>query len=126
DGAAAHIAKDKIGLEEGIWLIHAAGGLATMAHPGSVKLSDDDLLPELVRLKALGLNGVACYYSQHTPGRRASVEAMAAKAGLLVTSGSDFHGKAKPDVFLGQVESGLPAPSILLDRMRAALKSRAS
>lgn len=123
DGAAAHIPKDKIELEEGISLIHSSGGLATMAHPSSLKLGDEDLLPELIRLKTLGLDGVECYYSQHTVERRANLEAMAERAGLLVTGGSDFHGKAKPDVFLGQVESGRPVSSALLERMRAALNS---
>jgi predicted metal-dependent phosphoesterase TrpH len=124
DGAAAHVPKDKIELEEGISLIHSAGGLATLAHPSSIKLEDDHLRSELRRFRALGLDGVECYYSQHTPARRADLEAMARDAGLLITGGSDFHGSAKPHVFLGQVENGGPASLQLLLEMKAACRKR--
>ena len=124
DGAAAHVPKDKIGLEEGIALIHAAGGLATMAHPSSIKVPYEKLLPELQRLKALGLDGMECYYSQHTEEQRRTLEDMAGEVGLLVTGGSDFHGTAKPHVFLGQVENGQPAPNWIFDAMKASVRNR--
>jgi len=120
DGAAAHVPKDKITVEEGLDLIHAAGGLAVMAHPSSLKLTGDTLAAELVRLRQLGLDGLECYYSQHTPEQTDTLLDMARAAGLLATGGSDFHGNAKPHVHLGHVIGDLPAPDALL----AALKDR--
>lgn len=120
DGAAAHVPKDKITVEEGIALIHAAGGLAVMAHPSSLNLYDGQLAEELIRLRELGLDGVECYYSQHTPEQTDSLLDMARRAGLLATGGSDFHGDAKPLVRLGGVIGDMPAPDALL----AAMKER--
>src|SRR5438874_2275827 len=58
DGAPAHIPKDKITVEEGIGLIHAARGLAVMAHSNSLNLDDAALAGELKRLRDLGLDGL--------------------------------------------------------------------
>jgi predicted metal-dependent phosphoesterase TrpH len=122
DGAAAHVPKDKISVEEGIELIHAAGGLAVMAHPDSLKLTDAVLADELVRLRALGLDGVECYYSQHSSERTASLLAIAVAADLLPTGGSDFHGIPKPTVHLGRVYNDQPAPDSLLDALKKRKK----
>ena len=120
DGAAAHVPKDKITVEEGLDLIHAAGGLAVMAHPSSLKLDDESLASALIRLREMGLDGLECYYSQHTPERTDVLLEMARNTGLLVTGGSDFHGDPKPHVHLGHVIGNRPAPDALL----AALKER--
>lgn len=118
DGAAAHVPKDKISLEEGVELIHAAGGLAVLAHPASLKLADSDLANELIRLHTLGLDGVECYYSQHSSERTQSLLSMASAAKLLPTGGSDFHGIPKPHVFLGHVCGDQPAQDSLLDDLK--------
>jgi predicted metal-dependent phosphoesterase TrpH len=124
DGAPAHIPKDKVSVEEGIDIIHRAGGLAVLAHPSSLKLDDAELARELHRLKWLGLDGLECYYSQHTPERTEALLELAGATGLLVTGGSDFHGAARPGVILGVVYQGLPAPAELLDRLKAARSRR--
>jgi predicted metal-dependent phosphoesterase TrpH len=123
DGAIAHLPKDKITLEEGLDLIHGAGGLASLAHPTSLKLDDAALAPELVRLRTAGLDGLECYYSQHTVERTEALLAMAQEAGLLPTGGSDFHGAAKPHVFLGRVFGDRPAPTSVLDALKARSKA---
>jgi len=125
DGAAAHVPKDKIGLQEGLDVIHAAGGLAVMAHPNSIKLDDRQLAAELPRLHRLGLDGLECYYSQYPSERVETLIALARKAGLIPTGGSDFHGTPKPDVYLGRIYCGRPAPAEILEAMEAALAQRA-
>jgi len=126
DGAEAHVPKDKITVEEGLQLIHGAGGLAVMAHPDSLKLDDAELAVELKRLRGLGLDGVECYYSQHTMERTDVLLEMARAAGLLATGGSDFHGTAKPHVFLGRVIGSQPAPDALLLALKERKTMRAS
>jgi hypothetical protein len=126
DGALAHVPKDKITVEEGLELIHAAGGLAVMAHPISVKLEGDALAEELKRLRELGLDGLECYYSQHTPEQVDAFLDLARSAGLLVTGGSDFHGTPKPDIRLGHVIGDQPAPDALLAALKERKASRAS
>jgi 3',5'-nucleoside bisphosphate phosphatase len=120
DGAMAHFPKDKITAEEGIELIHAAGGLAVMAHPDSLKMDNATLLEDLKRLKEQGLDGIECYYNNHSPQRSRDLLAIAQEAGLIATGGSDFHGAAKPHVQLGVVVEGQPVPNSVL----SALKER--
>jgi predicted metal-dependent phosphoesterase TrpH len=83
-------------------VIHGAGGIASMAHPGITKL------PELLAiLVAGGLDGVEVYHSDHTPAERAELMVYAARHRLLVTGGSDYHGDDGRDRPLGGVS--LPA-----------------
>jgi hypothetical protein len=107
---------------DAIALLHQAGGLAVMAHPGLVPLSDDALARRIRSLaKHDGIDGIEAYYSQHTPAQTDRFLAAARENGLLVTGGSDFHGTPKPHVPLGIVTGGRPAPRSLLDALRARL-----
>jgi predicted metal-dependent phosphoesterase TrpH len=118
DGAMAHFPKDKITAEEGLELIHTAGGLAVMAHPDSLKMDNETLREDLKRLKELGLDGIECYYNNHTPERSRELLAIAAEVGLVATGGSDFHGAAKPHVQLGVVVEGQPVPNTVLSALK--------
>ena len=105
---------------EAVGLLHAAGGIAVMAHPGLVPLNDDALARRVESLaREAGLDGIEAYYSQHSPAETARFLALAERLGLIVTGGSDFHGTPKPHVPLGVVFEGRPAPAGLLDGMRA-------
>jgi hypothetical protein len=73
--------------EKVIALIHDAGGLASIAHPGVTRR--DDLLPALV---AAGLDALEARHSDHDPEIEARYRMLARELGILVTGGSDFHG----------------------------------
>lgn len=70
-----------------IRVIHAAGGLAALAHPGV--LGDDPLIPGLVDA---GLNALEVWHSDHSPEQVQHYAGMASRFGLARTGGSDFHG----------------------------------
>jgi predicted metal-dependent phosphoesterase TrpH len=72
--------------EEIIGLIHGAGGLASMAHPGITRR--DDLLAALA---AAGLDALEARHADHDAGTEAHYRARARELGILVTGGSDFH-----------------------------------
>ena len=57
----AYVPKFKISALEAIALIHQAGGLASMAHPGLNR--SDEVIPALA---ASGLDGLECFHSKHT------------------------------------------------------------
>lgn len=104
-------------------MLHAAGGVAVIAHPGLSKWAEPARLAErLAGLKDSGLDGVEAYYSQHTPEQTAAYLAIARDLDMLVTGGSDFHGDPKPHVRLGVIYEGGPAPLSIL----APLKDRAA
>jgi len=71
---------------EAIDAIHAAGGLAVHAHPGSVP--DQDLMKEVLPL----VDGLEVYTRRHRPEQIPIYEELAARYGLLMTVGSDYHG----------------------------------
>lgn len=67
--------------------IHAAGGIASMAHPGVTKR--DELIAPLVEH---GMDAIEVYHSDHTAEDVQVYRNLAARLGALVSGGSDFHG----------------------------------
>src|SRR5262249_33360894 len=73
---------------EAIELIHAAGGIAALAHPVKIRrdrphLTTDDLAP----LVEAGLDGVEVWQIVHRQTERGHYAAVAQELGLLVTGG---------------------------------------
>ena len=84
----AFVAKNEAGPEEVIGLVHAAGGVAVLAHPGP------HLPPEVFRtLLGAGLDGVESVHPSHGEGVARFWRTIARQHGLLVTGGSDYHGR---------------------------------
>ncbi len=79
-----------------IRLVHAAGGIAVLAHPLSPP-RDFEALAALVRdLKSAGLDGLEALYAPYSPERQAALVRLADEHGLVVSAGSDYHGPAIP------------------------------
>lgn len=70
-----------------IEVIHEAGGVASLAHPGVTKR--DGLIGLLVDR---GLDAIEVYHSDHAPEDVRTYELLAARLGILISGGSDFHG----------------------------------
>lgn len=70
-----------------IHTIHAARGVASLAHPGRTRIDD-----RLAALRDAGLDALEAFHSDHTPDERHRYVNVASTLGLLVTGGSDFHG----------------------------------
>jgi predicted metal-dependent phosphoesterase TrpH len=92
---------ERVGLAplEAVELVRAHGGVASLAHPGTV-LRLEELLPQLVNA---GLAGIECYYGSHTPAWTAYCLRLATRSGLISTGGSDFHGRGDHGTDLGGV-----------------------
>jgi predicted metal-dependent phosphoesterase TrpH len=76
--------------------IHAAGGLASLAHPGRTTI--DARIPALT---LAGLDAIEVYHSDHDDADVERYRVMASELGLLSTGGSDFHGDPAHGVTLG-------------------------
>ena len=98
-GKPAWVPKFKTSATEVIDLIHEAGGLAVMAHPGLNR--SDEILPELA---AAGLDGIECFHTKHSPADARRYVDIAARHDLLVTGGSDCHGLSKGKPLIGSVK----------------------
>ena len=86
DGAPAYVTKHDAAPEPAIELVHAAGGVAVVAHPGWM---EDGVLE---RLLAAGLDGAEVVHPSHNAPLRARWAEIAERYGLLATGGSDYHG----------------------------------
>ena len=86
-------------MEEVADWIHGAGGLSVLAHPGANLKGREKELEELL---ALELDGIEVFSSYHSEAQEKYFLETAERLGKLVTCGSDFHGKTKPAVFLGE------------------------
>jgi sugar phosphate isomerase/epimerase len=84
--------------------------------------SDEEVEHAIDELAELGLDGVEAVYSRHSAAERANFATIAARKGLLVTGGSDYHGSYKPDISVVTGLGDLNVPYELLE----ALKSRAA
>lgn len=94
----AWVPKFKMSAKEAIALIHQAGGVAVMAHPG-LNRSDDVIQPMI----EAGLDGIECFHSKHSAGMTEHYLQMAGEHGVLVTGGSDCHGLSKGRPLIGTV-----------------------
>jgi 3',5'-nucleoside bisphosphate phosphatase len=98
-GRPAWVPKTKMSALEAVELIHQAGGLAVMAHPGLNR--SDDIIPALV---AAGLDGIECFHTKHSTAMAERYLGIADKYHLLVTGGSDCHGFSKVKPLIGTVK----------------------
>ena len=67
--------------------IHAAGGVASIAHPGLV--GRDEWIPEFAEA---GLDALEAYHTKQDGEQTARYIALADRLGLAVSGGSDYHG----------------------------------
>ena len=109
--------KMKISAQVAIDLIHRAGGLAVMAHPG-LNRSDHEI-PGLVKA---GLDGIECFHTKHSFSTSEHYLQLAGQFHLLVTGGSDCHGLSKGKPLIGTVK--LPYENVA--RLKARVASRGS
>ncbi|OPZ84396.1 MAG: hypothetical protein BWY76_01855 [bacterium ADurb.Bin429] len=87
--------------EAAVALIHQAGGIASLAHPG--KLGDPVRIINM--LTDAGLDALEAYHSDHPPAVTERMLRYAAQFRLLVTGGTDSHGPDGPRVIpVGAVE----------------------
>ena len=100
-GQPAFVERPGASPSEVVSLLHAAGGLASMAHPGRTRM--DDLIPQLA---ASGLDAIEAYHSDHDEAAITRYSALAQQLDLLVTGGSDYH--ADPGRDLQPGSSTLP------------------
>lgn len=116
---AAYVEKEKVAPEEGIKLIHNAKGLAVLAHPKYCGAKTFEEVEALVRrLKQAGLDGIECFYSDHSVEETEYYLSLAEKYGLFVTGGSDYHGTTLHDKKLGEFPDGKRIDYALLETMK--------
>lgn len=119
EGRPGYVQRYKLSPATAIELIHTAGGLAMLAHPGMGITRS-----ELNGLLALGLDGLEVDHPAHSVVEARYLRHLAASRGLLSTAGTDFHGDGdrRHARFPGDIR--LEEPAVL--KLRQALRGRRS
>ncbi len=86
-GRPAYVSKLRLEVADAIRLVHDAGGIAVLAHPGA-----DAVRPRLDRLIAVGLDGIEVRHPSHSPDEIARLLLLTEQLGLVPSGGSDWHG----------------------------------
>ena len=98
---------------ESIDIIHQAGGIAVLAHPGQLDPSMKKQ-PQLVReLCERRLDGLEIYYPAHTRIMQKKLLGLARKYDLLATGGSDYHGPHQSAGLAGGKNNICPPDTIM-------------
>jgi len=74
--------------EDVVAIIHRAGGLASLAHPGRTRIDH-----RIADLAHAGLDALEVHHSDHDAATVERYARTAEELGLLMTGGSDFHGE---------------------------------
>lgn len=80
-----------------IQLVHAAGGVPVLAHPGTRGVENVITEEHLGLLVDAGLFGLEIHHRENTPDAMERLFEYAKTFGLVVTGSSDYHGAGKPN-----------------------------
>ena len=116
-GLPAFIPRAGASPEDVVRIVHRAGGLVSLAHPGRTTIDG-----RISELRDAGLDAIEVYHSDHDAAMVDRYRGMAADLGLLVTGGSDFHG----DPTYGFEPGSATLPRADWERLEAARTRHAS
>ena len=129
-GCPAFVSKARLNCSKTLALIEEAGGVPVLAHPYLIQSDGQpqDKLRTLVRMLCeMGLKGIEIHYPRHSPSEIANLLGIAKQFDILITGGSDFHGKISPEIKMGRGLGDLNISYGLYDALissRAGLKTK--
>jgi predicted metal-dependent phosphoesterase TrpH len=113
--ASAYVPKKHFDVDHAIDLIHRIGGVAVLAHPGTLR--HDEFIGDFVDM---GLDGIEAYHSMHKRNQVLHYKNLAKKYNVFYSGGSDCHGPRKGKVLIGTQK----VPESCLDKMKDAISKR--
>jgi len=117
-GKPAYVAKDQLSMSDAIAMIHEAGGLAVLAHPGWAGTRE-----RIEALTALGLDGVEVKHPGHSSSDTQRLKGLVELLGLVPSGGSDWHGAAEGARTIGMMQ--VPSEWLALQDARVAVRAGA-
>ena len=122
DTTPYYVARNFTKPEDAIHGILKAGGVPVLAHPFVYKLPVSELESLVDTLIDYGLRGIEAIYSNHSEYEELYLKQLAAKKGLLISGGSDFHGAPKPAIKIGSGRGNLKIPYEILENLKSEQK----
>jgi 3',5'-nucleoside bisphosphate phosphatase len=113
----AYVPKENLEPKKAIELIHKAGGLAFLAHPGIGRAGQyiDEFIIQ-------GLDGIEVYHPKHGSRLKKIFLKMAEEKSLLTSGGSDFHAREGRLSMIGS--QSVPYDSLVRIRERQNINNR--
>lgn len=109
-------------LTDAVKFLREIKAVPIIAHP--LKDTDEEtlrsILPELIEA---GLLGIEAFHSSYSDEKITASLKIAEDFGLFVSGGSDYHGKNKPDINLGEGKGNLAIPESIYLRLKALKES---
>ncbi len=116
----AYVGRFRPSPAEAIHAIRGAGGVAVLAHPSTLERAVPHTFESVLRdLTEQGLQGMEVYYPDHGPRKTARYEALARRYKLVATGGTDFHGQAKPGIYMGVGRGEMRIPYAVVETLKA-------
>ncbi len=100
-GKPAYAEVKYISLEKAVEVIKTSGGIPVLAHPGNNVKEKHSLLEDI---RVCGIEGIEVYSSYHSKEQVEYYKEYAMRHKLILTCGSDFHGKTKPSIAIGSTD----------------------
>jgi len=116
-GRPAFFAKHRLTIAQAIEMIHQAGGLAILAHPGSRGTRE-----RVQQFVSAGGDGLEVRHPGHTTEDAARLAALVEHFRVVPSGGSDCHGASEGPRALGSMH----VPGEWLDRQEARARERAA
>lgn len=102
-GKPGYVAHEWASVADAVAWIHAAGGVAVVAHPGRYKFKRPALRQFFAEFRDLGGEGIEVITGSHTAHQYGEFAILAREYGFLASRGSDFHGPGESHVELGRL-----------------------
>lgn len=115
EGCPAFMPREGPSPEDVLAVVHAAGGIVSLAHPGRTRID-----ARIESLRAAGLDAIEVYHPDHNRDTQVRYWELARDLGCLRTGGSDFHG----DTAHGLNPGSTALPEDEWDRLIAAVRPR--
>lgn len=109
-GKLAYVPIKYISLKEAIDIIEGTGGIPVIAHPGNNLKDNLDIIYDLINE---GIKGIEVFSSYHSDEQVDFFYNIAQKNNLIITCGTDFHGKNKPNIKLGEFKNNINYEKII-------------
>ncbi len=113
------VPKAELSPEDAFQVVADAGGVCSLAHPGTLSTDPAEIERLLATFGDMGLAGIEAYHHCHQPSFIDFLRQCARQYGLIVTGGSDYHGRPQ-GAMLGFLHINKPVPESVWTELTAA------
>ncbi|MDE5878608.1 MAG: PHP domain-containing protein [Desulfovibrio sp.] len=123
-GCPAYVPKHVPPPEEAVRVLASVGASAVLAHPFLNAAARPTIAALAERLSACGLAALEAWHTSHSDADTRECVELAARLGLGLSGGSDYHGANKPGIGLGRGYGSLRVPVAVLEALRDGRRAR--